>query len=247
MKNQIPNVITSLNLLSGCIAIVIALQMGYEYLPLCLLFVVLGAIFDFFDGFSARLLKVKNVIGKDLDSLADCVTFGVVPSVVLFVFIKQNVELVTKDETIGFILPYFAFLIAVFSALRLAKFNNDIRQTDSFIGLNTPANTLFWVSFCAGISKRHLSGEIYMSQGIIYTILIGILVFSALLVSDLPMFSLKVKSFKLKGNFQRYFLFLFVIGTFFFLDYLSIAGTILLYVAMSMGNLKFKEVEKQKD
>ena len=244
MKNQIPNVVTSLNLFCGCIAVVIALQMGYNYLPLCLLFVVLGAIFDFFDGFTARILKVKNIIGKDLDSLADCVTFGVVPSVVIFVFLQKNMDLVTHNEIVMQLVPYFAFLIAIFSALRLAKFNNDARQTDSFMGLNTPANTLFWVSFCAGISSRDLAGEIYMSQGIIYTVLIGIVVFSALLVSDLPMFSLKVKSFKLKGNIQRYFLFLFIIGTFYFLDYLSIAGAILLYIAMSIGNLKFKEIEK---
>lgn len=242
MKNQIPNIITSCNLLCGCIALVIALQMGYEYLPYCLLFVVLGAVFDFFDGFSARLLKVKNIIGKDLDSLADCVTFGVVPSAVIFVFLQHNIELVTHNEIVVRFVPYFAFLIAVFSALRLAKFNNDDRQTDSFMGLNTPANTLFWVSFCAGISTRDLAGEIYMSQGIVYTILVGIIVFSLLLVSDLPMFSLKVKSFKLKGNIQRYFLFVFIIATFYFLDYLSIAGAILLYIAMSIGNLKFKEL-----
>ena len=242
MKNHIPNIVTSLNLFSGCIALVIALQMGYDYLPLCLLLVVLVAIFDFFDGFTARILKVKNVIGKDLDSLADCVTFGVLPSAVVFVFLQENMNLVTRNETLIQIIPYFAFLIAIFSALRLAKFNNDTRQTDSFMGLNTPANTLFWVSFCAGISSRHLAGEIYMSQGIIYTILIGIIVFSALLVSDLPMFSLKVKSFKLKGNIQRYFLFIFILCTFYFLDYLSIAGAILLYIAMSIGNLKFNKI-----
>lgn len=241
MKNQIPNIITSCNLLCGCIAIVIVLQMGYAYIPWALLFVVLASIFDFLDGLSARLLKVKNIIGKDLDSLADCVSFGVVPSAVLFVFLQQNMNLVSENKLLETIVPYFAFLIAIFSALRLAKFNNDDRQTDSFMGLNTPANTLFWVSFCAGISTRDIGGEIYMSQGIVYTILIGILVFSILLVSDIPMFSLKVKSLQLKGNIQRYILFLFLFGTFYFLDYLSIAGTILLYIAMSIGNTKFRE------
>lgn len=243
MKNHIPNILTFLNLFSGCIATVLALQGGYEYIPLCLLFVVMSAVFDFFDGLAARVLKVKNVIGKDLDSLADCVSFGLVPGAVVFVFLQRHMGLLTSNEILVLLVPYFAFLISVFSAWRLAKFNNDNRQTESFVGLNTPANTMFWVSFCAGVSVRDLTGDLYITSGLIYTVLIGVVVFSVLMVSELPMFSLKVTSLKIKGNIQRYLLILFVICTFPILDYLSLAGCILLYIAMSIGNSKFRTNE----
>lgn len=240
MKNQLPNILTFLNLLSGCIATVLVLQGGYEYIPLCLLFVAIAAIFDFLDGLAARLLKVTNIIGKDLDSLADCISFGLVPGAVVFVFLQKHIDLITVNSTLSLIIPYFAFLLSIFSAWRLAKFNNDTRQTDAFIGLNTPANTIFWVSFCAGISVREMSGDLYITSGLIYTVLIGIVVFSILMVSELHMFSLKVKSIRIKGNVQRYLLLLFVLCTFPILNFLSLAGCVLLYIAMSIGNSKFK-------
>lgn len=239
MKKQIPNVITSCNLISGCIASVLALQGGITMLKWSLLFIILAAIFDFFDGFIARIVKSNAEVGKELDSLADCLSFGFAPSAVVFVFLQHYIPFASDNYFMCTYVPYLAFLIAAFSALRLAKFNVDIRQKESFIGLATPANTLFWVSFCAGIVQRDMLGQFYVTKGFIITILLGIFVFSFLLISELPMFSLKVKHFGIKGNIQRYSLFVFAIVLFPFIGYLSIAGSMLLYVAFSIGNLKF--------
>ena len=146
IKNNIPNTVTCLNLFSGCIACVMAFEAKYE---LALLFIVLSSIFDFFDGLLARALNAHSIIGKDLDSLADDVSFGVAPSLIVFSLFKEMYYPATM-EFIAPYLPYAAFLISVFSALRLAKFNNDTRQTSSFVGLPVPANALFWGSLVAG-------------------------------------------------------------------------------------------------
>ena len=142
IKKHLPNSITCCNLISGCIATTFAF-IGDAKLALC--WIVIGAVFDFFDGMSARLLNVSSPIGKELDSLADDVTFGVAPATILFselnVLEYPGPLLGIKD-----FIPYIAFLMAAFSALRLAKFNLDERQTTSFIGLPTPANALFWGS-----------------------------------------------------------------------------------------------------
>ena len=122
-----------------------AFEFKYEW---ALTFIIISAVFDFLDGMSARLLNAPSPIGKELDSLADDVSFGVVPSVIVFSLLRETTY---PDWMSSFqeYVPYFAFLIAVFSALRLAKFNIDERQTSSFIGLNTPANTLFWAAAAA--------------------------------------------------------------------------------------------------
>ena len=140
IKRYIPNSLTCCNLISGCVATAFAFGSNPKT---ALLLIVIGAIFDFFDGMSARLLGVSSPIGKELDSLADVVTFGVAPATIVFS------ELCVLDypallEPLSKILPFFAFVMAAFSALRLAKFNLDTRQTTSFIGLPTPANALFW-------------------------------------------------------------------------------------------------------
>lgn len=243
MKKHIPNTLTSLNLFSGCIAATMALQGELSMLPWVLFFVILAALFDFFDGFAARLLKSYSPLGKELDSLADCVSFGFVPGAVIFRVLQEYIHLISSSEFLIQYLPYIAFLISVFSALRLAKFNIDERQTESFIGLNTPANALFWISFCAGIVTRTLDGQMYFTSGLVYTILVGVIVFSLLLVSEIPMFSLKIKSLKLKGNIQRYFLAVFILAMIPLIGYMSIAAGILLYIALSIGNARFKEVE----
>ena len=139
-KKNIPNTLTCCNLLSGCIATSFAHNGDIK---IAFLFIILGAVFDFFDGMVARLLHVSSPIGKELDSLADNITFGVAPSMMVFFELGQ---LNCPDflEPLKGILPYTAFLIAAFSALRLAKFNIDERQSLSFIGLPTPANALFW-------------------------------------------------------------------------------------------------------
>lgn len=241
MKKHLPNALTSLNLFSGCIASVIALQGELTMMPWVLFWVVIAALFDFSDGFAARLLKAYSPMGKELDSLADCVSFGFVPSAVVFRVLQSQVHQISSNECVVQYLPYIAFLLAIFSALRLAKFNIDERQTESFIGLNTPANALFWTSFCAGIMTRTLGGEMNFTSGLVYTIIVGIFVFSFLMVAELPMFSLKVKSLGLKENWQRYFIALFVIVLIPFVGYLSISAGILLYIAMSLRLSSFKD------
>jgi CDP-diacylglycerol--serine O-phosphatidyltransferase len=157
----------------------------FEY---AMLFIVLGAVFDFFDGMVARLLGVSSPLGVQMDSLADDITFGLAPATVIFSF--MNNMLVYPQFLGGFadVLPYFAFLIAVFSACRLAKFNIDTRQTTSFIGLPTPSNALFWSSLIVG-GREWLLGLEHA-----WALLIAlILLFSYFLISEIPMFSMKFK------------------------------------------------------
>ncbi|MBD8387519.1 phosphatidylcholine/phosphatidylserine synthase [Dysgonomonas sp. BGC7] len=229
MKKHIPNMLTSMNLFSGSIATVMAFQGEFLWV---VVWVIIAALFDFSDGFAARLLKAYSPIGKELDSLADMVSFGLAPSVAVFSLLSANVYKISDNSLVVDYLPYIAFLLAVFSALRLAKFNVDERQTESFIGLNTPANALFWVSLCYGLTYNIPS----ISVGLIYTLLVGIFVFSALMVSEIPMFSLKIKSLKLKGNEYRYFLAIFIIALVAYIGVLGIAGGILLYIALSIIN-----------
>ena len=188
--------ITCCNLISGCIAISFALY-GEAKWALC--WIIIGAVFDFFDGMTARLLGVSSPIGKELDSLADDVTFGVAPASMVFyelTIIDYSDALLPVSDYI----PYVAFLIAAFSALRLAKFNLDERQSTSFIGLPTPANALFWGSLLAGMPK------IIENTGawalLILLLLIALSCF--LLVCELPMFALKFKQWGMKGNEVKY-------------------------------------------
>lgn len=195
MKKHIPNSITCCNLISGCIAVSFAFGGNVET---ALLWIIIGAVFDFFDGMTARLLHVSSPIGKELDSLADVITFGVAPSTIIFSQL-QVMAYPTFLEPLRDYLPYVAFVMAAFSALRLAKFNLDERQALGFIGLPTPANALFWGSLLVGIGDRlsTLSWSLYL-------ILAGILVSSWLLVSEIPMFALKFKHWNFKGNEVKY-------------------------------------------
>ena len=143
ITRSIPNTLTCLNLFSGCIACVMAFEANYN---LALVFIILSAVFDFFDGMMARLLNAHSPIGKDLDSLADDVSFGVAPSLVVFSLFKE-MYYPASMEFIAPYMPYAAFLISVFSALRLAKFNNDTRQTGScqrpFLGIVSGGHTSY--------------------------------------------------------------------------------------------------------
>jgi len=188
MKKHIPNSITCCNLLCGCTATHFALQ-GNTTMAFAL--IVAGAVFDFFDGFAARLLKVSSPIGKELDSLADVITFGFAPAAIVFALIGKC----GGPEW----LQYAAFLLAAFSALRLAKFNLDDRQTMGFIGLPTPANALFWASAALWLEQGAVESEIT-----VYLLCIGILLSCWLLICEIPMFALKFKSFGMKGNELRY-------------------------------------------
>lgn len=195
IKKHIPNTITCCNLISGCIAIAYAFSGKIE---ISFTWIIIGAVFDFFDGMSARLLKVSSPIGKELDSLADIVTFGVAPSTILF----SKLDIMSYPsilESLRGILPFIAYIMAAFSALRLAKFNLDERQTLGFIGLPTPANALFWGSLLIGLGKR-----IDSSPLMCIFIIVGIFISSWLMVSEIPMFALKFKEWGWKKNQIKY-------------------------------------------
>lgn len=195
MKKHIPNSITCCNLISGCIAT------GFAFagnIKVALLFIIIGAVFDFFDGMLARLLNVSSPIGKELDSLADVITFGLAPSTIIFSQLHM-MSYPTFLEPLRDYLPYAAFIMAAFSALRLAKFNLDERQASGFIGLPTPANALFWGSLLVGVGEK-----LETRPWALYFILAVVLISSWLLVSEIPMFALKFKHWSFKGNEVKY-------------------------------------------
>ena len=195
LTKHIPNTLTSCNLISGCIAIVFALSANYT---MALTFIVVGAFFDFFDGMSARLLGVSSPIGKELDSLADVVTFGVAPSSMIYTLLF-TLDKSGWNETLASAVPYVAFVMAAFSAIRLAKFNLDERQTTSFIGLPTPANALFWGALIVG------GEDMLVAQShVILLLIVLVFISSWLLVAEIPMFALKFKHWGWHENRIKY-------------------------------------------
>ena len=222
---NIPNAITSCNLFCGCIACHMAFHGKYEF---ALLFIVLGAVFDFFDGMTARLLHVSSPIGKELDSLADDVTFGLAPAAIVFSLFKE-VECPDFLLPISGILPYSAFLIAVFSALRLAKFNLDERQTSSFIGMPTPANALFWGSLVVGGHNFLVSPHFNAAY-----LLILVIVMSLLLVAELPMFSLKFKDLSWGHNKISYIFLIVSVPLLIVFRLSGFAAVIVWYILLSL-------------
>ncbi len=204
IKKHIPNTITCCNLVSGCIATSYAFGGSPK---MALLWIIIGAVFDFFDGMSARLLHVSSPIGKELDSLADDVTFGVAPATIVFSELAV-LEYPSFLQPFCEYIPYLAFIIAAFSALRLAKFNLDERQTTSFIGMPTPANALFWGSLIV-FNPFWLEGYSWS----VLVILTLVCITSFLLVCELPMFALKFKQWSFKGNEIKYIFAAIAIGS----------------------------------
>lgn len=277
MLSSLPNFITCLNLICGCLGIAIAFQGN---LVVASWLIGLACVFDFLDGFVARLLNVKSEFGKQLDSLADMVTFGLLPGVIMFQLITftQLPDLVdsainfgsnllglsVKPEpefTAGMLYPFVAFLIPVFSALRLAKFNIDTRQSDSFIGLPTPANAIFIASFplIYGVEAADpisgsvvkgiitsLFGELFhvetgggLFRELIMTapmLMIICLVMSLLLVSPVKLIALKFRNFSWSDNEVRYVLIASVIALIIFFGYTGIPFAILAYILLSIVN-----------
>ncbi len=226
MKN-IPNTITCLNLFSGCLACIMATQGSFTG---AFIFIVIAAVFDFLDGFAARLLKAYSDIGKELDSLADVVSFGVAPGLLVFTFLQEAVHHMNFGNSI----PFLAFLIPVFSAVRLARFNIDTRQKSTFLGLPVPANALFWGALIPAIHPLFLeSGEnriILFAGGI--TILIFL--FSFLMVSELPMFSLKFQHYKWAGNELQYTLLILCLLFITFFKLSGVCLSICTYILLSV-------------
>lgn len=223
IKRHIPNTITCCNLICGCIATGFAFNSDYYS---AFLFIILGAVFDFFDGFAARLLHVSSAIGKELDSLADDITFGFAPATIVYSLLCDYLPFE------WWWMAYGAFLIAAFSALRLAKFNLDERQALGFIGLPTPANALFW-----GALSLQLDGMTFPAPREIYVaaaIACGIVFSCWILVSEVPMFALKFKQYGWRGNELRYS---FIAVSALLLTLLGWAGfsaVVVLYVILSV-------------
>ncbi|RTQ45009.1 CDP-diacylglycerol--serine O-phosphatidyltransferase [Hymenobacter gummosus] len=242
IKNHLPNALTCLNLLCGCVALTLILGFDaglatFSQQPAFLrwhpmvnaaFLIGIAAVADFFDGLVARALHVSSPIGKDLDSLADMVSFGVVPGAVLF----KLLQYILPQTQLPNSLAYLAFTVSIFSALRLAKFNNDTRQSDSFIGVPTPANTMLIVSLPVILAhdKFGLSGLILNPW-----VLLGLtFLMSGLLVAELPLFALKFKNFKWQDNSLRFVFLLLSLLLLVLLQAAAVPLIILLYVVLSV-------------
>jgi CDP-diacylglycerol---serine O-phosphatidyltransferase len=235
LKNHIPNFVTSLNLFSGS-AGVVAIFSGLTTAAVMLMGA--AAVFDFADGLVARALNVKSAIGKELDSLADVISFGLLPGAIMYQLMLNCQNLPGKE--IGWMNPYpfLAFLITVFSALRLAKFNIDVRQSDSFIGLPTPANALFIASLPMILAQVQTSGESILPVsaflGNYYALLGIVVVMSWLLVAEIPLFALKFKNFRWEDNKSQFTFVGFSVLLLALLKWIAIPAIILLFVLMSV-------------
>lgn len=231
----IPNFITSLNLFTGSIAVVMAFE---DKLVIAAFLIFIASVFDFLDGMSARALKAYSNMGKELDSLADMISFGLAPSAILYGLMKTTQDIDKFSLSIPFIQIVFLFLpflVAVFSGLRLAKFNVDTRQSDSFIGLPTPANAIFIASL--PLILHFTNTELY-SDIILNTITLSILtvVLSLLLVAEFPMFSLKFKNLKLNDNKLRFVFLIISLLLIITFHVVSIPIIIFLYIILSAIN-----------
>lgn len=229
VRKHIPNFITCANLFSGCVGIVFAFQGELIFAAYALF---LAAIFDFFDGFASRVLKSFSGIGKDLDSLADMVSFGVLPSVILYQLFLQAPQI----DKVSTYLNFSAFLIPVFSALRLAKFNTDTRQAEIFIGLPTPANAILIASFPL-ILQQYPSLSRYILNP--YGLTVFVVVMCALLVMEMPLMSLKFKNRDFNRNIYRYLLLLFSAILILFFKFVAVPVVIFIYITLSIIQFKF--------
>lgn len=229
LTKHIPNTLTSCNLISGCIATVFALSANYN---MALAFIVLGAVFDFFDGMSARLLGVSSPIGKELDSLADDVTFGVAPSSMIFSLLYTS-EYPDELSSVAAFLPYLAFVMAAFSAIRLAKFNLDERQATSFIGLPTPANALFWGALIVG------DEDSFTALPLVPLVVLAMVFVSCwLLVAEIPMFALKFKHWGWSENKVKYIFLVSCLPILLIFGILGVSVIIAWYIFLSIITAK---------
>ena len=245
ISKQIPNIITSLNILCGCVAILFAISGD---LITASFFVFLGIFFDFFDGLAARLLKAQSEVGLQLDSLADVITSGVAPGVVMYQLLNLSyfghlqtvTEIFSLDGwNVGFknYLPLIGLLIVVASAYRLAKFNVDTRQTTGFIGLPTPANALLILSLPLILQFQYSE----LAETIILNpwFLIGMTLLSCILLNaEIPLFALKFKTWDFRSNSVRYIFLMLCVVLLVLLKFLAIPFIILLYILLSLVNHK---------
>ncbi|MDP4187678.1 MAG: CDP-diacylglycerol--serine O-phosphatidyltransferase [Bacteroidota bacterium] len=238
VKKSLPNFVTILSLLSGSIATVLAFQ---DNLIAAACFIFAAAVFDFMDGMVARALKAYSPMGKELDSLSDVISFGMAPAAILFRILLMS--LVKRDSSFNYetadalhlVILFSPFLITAFSALRLAKFNIDERQTSSFIGLPTPASAIFIASLALILIGKTDSflHSVILNPGVLLGIIV---VLCALLVAEIPMFSLKIKSLRFADNRLRYFFLLIAVLALIFFNLYAIPFVIIFYVILSIIN-----------
>ncbi len=228
---SVPNILTLINLFSGCMAVVFIFNYHIELVPYC---VAVSLVADFFDGFAARYFKSASDIGKQLDSLADVVSFGLVPGLVLFQLLFQKYSSDSEFYSTAKIYLYSspAFLVTLFAALRLGKFNVDTRQSDSFLGLATPAATIFIIgALLMFLNNSFGLAPIIFDKIVLYAITLTI---SALMVSEIPMFAFKFKSFGWKGNEITYLFIILSVVLLATLKFAAISLIVILYVLVSI-------------
>ena len=235
IKSKIPNTITLLNLLCGCMALIFVFHRNFE---IAFALVCLGIFLDFFDGFFARLFKVASPLGLQLDSLADMVTSGVAPGLVMYQLMIDNTALAGTGYMQLF--PYLGLIIPLGACFRLANFNIDTRQTDSFIGLPTPANALFIMSL--PLVLRYTDSMLIVEILTNKWVLLAITLFSAYIMNaEIPLFSLKVKKFNLNDNAIQIVFLILSLALLFFFRFLGIPLLILTYVLMSAISNKMQK------
>jgi len=222
MKN-LPNIITGLNLYAGCLSCIMSLVYG-NYIG-AFIFILMAACFDFIDGFVARLIKAYSSLGAQLDSLADLISFGLAPGFVVYSFLVNSAADVPYVANI----PFVALLIPIFAALRLAKFNVDSRQTTSFLGLPVPANGLFWGALIPSIPLSETNHTFFT-----FLVVALVIIFCILMVSELPMFSLKFTHYKWEGNQYPYIIILTTLILTAFFQLLGICLAIVCYIFLSL-------------
>jgi CDP-diacylglycerol---serine O-phosphatidyltransferase len=231
MKSAIPNTLTLTNLFCGCLCLICIFNKEITLLPL---FFGLALLMDYIDGFVARALKVSSDLGKELDSLADMVSFGLVPGALFYFIINKTLHIERADfNDLATLWGLWGFVVTLFSCLRLAKFNLDDRQADSFIGLNTPSCTTFVLGLTLCINDNIYNLDAYLQN---FYLLVGLtFIFSYLLISEIPMFSFKFKSLDWKTNRFRFGFIVWVLGSLFILPLgFAMAAIILSYIFFSV-------------
>ena len=232
MIKQIPNIITSANLFCGCLAI---LNIFHQNIPNAAIFIIAALIFDFLDGFLARKLKVISPLGKQLDSLADMVTFGVVPGMLLYqLMLKSNYYAMFESRMMFKFFLYYMFIVPVFSAWRLAKFNNDERQSAWFVGLPTPANTLLILSLAMMVYHNQFGLQRYILNS--WSLVCIASLSSWLLIAEIPLVSLKFKNLAWKENKSQYLLLAFAAILLPVGKFAAVPVIILFYIILSLLN-----------
>ena len=226
IRNNTPNGITCLNVLCGTVAILVSAHQHISYLGLQAwqwgsLFIILAAVADFFDGFAARMLRASHPIGADLDSLSDQVSFGVAPAVLLAFSLWGDVPVW---------LSFFPAILPIATCVRLAKFNNDIRQTTGFLGMPVPANAVFWIGYVACMHN----GAQWLSSP--WVLVPAVLLLSWFMISEVPMLSLKFKTWGFKDNLARYLL---IIGSAVLLVCFQLQGMLWIIVFYAVMSLLF--------